>query len=134
MNMRKSSRVIIYSKQDIESIYLIYRVKNGEIYYVIPGGGVEDGESFEEAAVRESIEETGVELSNLKQIYLENNKIALYSGNEVSKIEPTGPELKNTNPNNYYEVQLHKISDIGKLNLKPEFYKDIISKLKPEES
>lgn len=127
--MRKASRVIIFSKEDNESIYLIYRKKNGKEYYVIPGGGVENGESFEQAAIRESMEETGVKLDNLKQIYLEDNKVALYTANEVSKIEPTGPELKNTRYNNYYEVKLHKIKDIKKLNLKPEFYKKLINNL-----
>lgn len=127
--MRKASRVIIFSKEDNESIYLIYRKKNGKEYYVIPGGGVENGESFEQAAIRESMEETGVKLDNLKQIYLEDNKVALYTANEVSKIEPTGPELKNTRSNNYYEVKLHKIKDIKKLNLKPEVYKKLIDNL-----
>jgi 8-oxo-dGTP pyrophosphatase MutT (NUDIX family) len=34
-------------------------------YWVPPGGGVHEGESFEEAAIRELEEETGIELSEV---------------------------------------------------------------------
>jgi 8-oxo-dGTP diphosphatase len=39
---------------------LIKRVKSFETYYVFPGGGIEPGETAEEAAVREAHEELGV--------------------------------------------------------------------------
>ncbi|WP_328326797.1 NUDIX domain-containing protein [Kribbella sp. NBC_00382] len=38
----------------------IERVRGGMTYYTLPGGGVEDGESPQEAAVRESHEELGL--------------------------------------------------------------------------
>ena len=42
------------------NVALIRRERDGATYYVFPGGGVEDGESFAATAVREAYEELGV--------------------------------------------------------------------------
>ncbi|MDX6284372.1 MAG: hypothetical protein QOH03_5443 [Kribbellaceae bacterium] len=41
-------------------IAAIERIRDGMTYYTLPGGGVEDGETPQEAAVRESYEELGL--------------------------------------------------------------------------
>ncbi|MDP1457899.1 NUDIX hydrolase [Bacillus wiedmannii] len=43
-------------------IGLIKRIREGEIYYVFPGGGIEEGETAEEATKREAYEELGVHI------------------------------------------------------------------------
>ncbi|MBH9968662.1 NUDIX domain-containing protein [Rossellomorea oryzaecorticis] len=48
-------------------IAVIKRTIGKDEYFVIPGGGVDEGESFEEAAVREAEEELGIEV---KELYL----------------------------------------------------------------
>jgi 8-oxo-dGTP diphosphatase len=48
------------------NLAVIKRIRNGCIYYVIPGGGMEDGETEMETAVREAKEELGINVSELK--------------------------------------------------------------------
>ena len=47
-------------------VALIERHRAGLDYFVFPGGGVEEGETLEQGAIREAMEELGVEVS-LKQ-------------------------------------------------------------------
>lgn len=42
-------------------------------YYSIPGGHLEMGESFEEAAIKEILEETGMQITNPQVINVTNN-------------------------------------------------------------
>jgi 8-oxo-dGTP diphosphatase len=44
------------------------RVKEGELSWQFPAGAIEDGESPEDAAVRETIEETGLTVKALRPI------------------------------------------------------------------
>lgn len=62
--MRERAAVIIVIDYRIA---LIKRVKNNETYYVFLGGGIENGETSEFAAIREAFEELGV--------YVEINKL-----------------------------------------------------------
>jgi 8-oxo-dGTP pyrophosphatase MutT (NUDIX family) len=45
-----------------DEILLIDRRRNGRSYYVIPGGGVEAGESLAQAAIREAQEELSLDV------------------------------------------------------------------------
>lgn len=44
------------------AIALIERVRAGERYFVVPGGGIEPGETAEDAAIREAAEELGLDV------------------------------------------------------------------------
>lgn len=55
--MRNRAAVVIVKD---EQVCLIKRVVKDSVYYVFPGGGIEEGESPEEAAVREAYEELGL--------------------------------------------------------------------------
>jgi len=54
----RGSAVIIKSN----NVALIKRVKADCVYFVFPGGGIEEGESPEEATIREALEELGVQI------------------------------------------------------------------------
>lgn len=46
-----------------DKVALIERYRGGIHYFIFPGGGVDEGESPEQAAVREAMEELGVEVA-----------------------------------------------------------------------
>ncbi len=72
--MQKRGRAILIDK---EMVVLIKCVKKDETYYVFPGGGVEDGESLEEALKCEMKEELGVEVL-IKKLFLEKTTRLFY--------------------------------------------------------
>lgn len=62
--IRKAARVVLF---DEDGKTPIMDVRYGE-YYKIPGGGVEEGETDEQAAIREAREECGCEIKILEKI------------------------------------------------------------------
>ena len=50
-------------------ILLMHRINNGKEYYVFPGGGVENGETVEQAVLREVQEETSLKVKIEKLLY-----------------------------------------------------------------
>lgn len=55
----KRTRAAILLIEDGQ-VALIERTREGEVYYLFPGGGVESGESAPQAAEREALEELGL--------------------------------------------------------------------------
>lgn len=54
---------------------LFVRLSYGHKRWTLPGGGVNKGESFEDAAIREAKEEVGISISHAEKIYeYHNNK------------------------------------------------------------
>jgi mutator protein MutT len=89
-------------------VALIERFRAGLHYYVFPGGGVDEGESPEQAAVREAMEELGIEVAieqkvaeiqfgpKSRQIYFLVKQIGgefgTGGGEEYTDADPNDPE------------------------------------------
>lgn len=66
MEKRESSRSIIISDNNI---VLMYREKGGKTYYTFPGGGKESGETDEQCVIRETLEEFGLLVKPLREVF-----------------------------------------------------------------
>ena len=51
-----------------DKVALIERYRDGKHYFVFPGGGVDEGETSQEAAVREMEEETGLRVTVKREL------------------------------------------------------------------
>jgi 8-oxo-dGTP diphosphatase len=63
------------------------RVKEGELSWQFPAGGVEEGETAEQAAVRETLEETGLTVKAVRyigdRVHPKSGKFMAYTACEV---------------------------------------------------
>lgn len=105
-------------------VLLIKRHYFGRDYAVLPGGSVEPGESFEEAAVRELHEESTLQARVLRQLLAgeHNGREARYFlMTDVTGVPRlSGPELDDHSPANSFELMWATKDDFERLGLHPE--------------
>ncbi|KAB8138008.1 NUDIX domain-containing protein [Gracilibacillus oryzae] len=120
MNLRdRGSAVLIENNK----VALIKRIKKGAAYYVFPGGGIEKGETPEEATKREAYEELGIDME-VKECIAEieyNGKQFFYLGDIVGGNFGTGQgeELSDERKGTYIPVWV-EIHELLSIEVKPK--------------
>ena len=129
--MRNRGSVIIIEEGKVA---LIKRNRNGSIYYVFPGGGIEDGETPEMASEREAFEELGVKV-HLKECInkLENDGTQYFFLAEILEgIIGTGQGeeyLDKSRDRGTYQPMWVEIEALPSINVKPREVADCIQSL-----
>jgi mutator protein MutT len=116
---------------ECQQILLIHRIKDGREYWVFPGGGVESGETAEQAVIREVEEETSLMADNISLLFEQFNAGRKESyflvGTAPGKIElGNGPEKLKQSASNAYTPQWVDTEKLGAINVQP---KTAVSKL-----
>ena len=121
-------------------LVLIERIKQtGEEkkYFVFPGGGVEDFETLEECVHREVLEEVGIEVKPLRELYRVNTErktevffLCEYISGEIGTGK--GPEFtsKSYGDRGTYVPTTISLSEIGVIDLLPLVQAALIEDLK----
>lgn len=132
MEKRVSSRAIIIEDNKLLTMFRRKIKSDGSVkeYYVIPGGGLEEGETLEENVIRELKEEFNVDIEIIKFLGTEeyDDTIANYFLCKIVNGTPKlgGEELDRITPENYYEIRYIDLNDIDCYDINA---KDIIKNL-----
>jgi len=120
---------------DEGKVLLLYRFKNGEEYYAVPGGGIEPGETEEAAAVREIKEETGLDVclgEKIGTLVLDGETQHLYLTKLFrGKLELGGPERERQSPENVYRLEWIPLDKLSEINLRQEIRSFLLKYLSP---
>jgi ADP-ribose pyrophosphatase YjhB (NUDIX family) len=116
-----------------ERLLVIHRRKNGTEYFTLPGGGVEDGETVEQACLREVLEETGLEATLGRHLTTFENagRTEHYHLVEAPIGDPMlgGPEARINSPENLYTLLWVSLDELAGIDLKPPTAKELILQL-----
>ncbi len=142
MNVRNSNKAIIIKEG---KLLVIAKKDESGIYYTLPGGGQEFGETIYESLIRECIEETGLivkvgELMYIRDYRGENHEFANLD-KDVHQVEPMflceiindNDFGKTTVPDNWQiGLEWLEIKNLSEYNLFPAVLKTLIPNMGKE--
>lgn len=129
---RKAVRAIVVKD---DQLLVMARNKFGQEYLTLPGGGIQLGETAEQALEREITEETGIEASIERMVYVEEAGVpygtqyvylctyrsgepVLNAGSDEAKINQLGANL--------YTPMWVSLTDVAAQPFKSERLKDVV--------
>lgn len=117
-----------------EGILLLYRKRGEAEYYTVPGGGVEEEETIEVAAIREAKEETNLDVTHLIKLgefEVNGQKEVIFFADHIGG-EPKlgGPELLRQSETNIYRLEWVSLDRLREINLREEIKELIRAHLK----
>lgn len=133
--MRKTTRLIIEEKDNIIFIKRTKKVNGGiRMYYVLPGGHLDEGETWEQAGIREAKEELDVDVK-LDELFVEEYNEELdkqerfyFASITNGKVKQgSGEEFQNMSIDSKYGLyEIVRISkkELGAYNIMPITIKD----------
>lgn len=122
MPRNRAVAVVLHDNQ----LLVMYR-KNDQEYYTFPGGGIEDGETNEQATIREIKEETSVDIEVgelLYELHHDNGDVhyyflCKYLGGELAIQPGTNEYIDNEQGQDIHQPQWLLLQDLSKSTLYP---------------
>jgi 8-oxo-dGTP diphosphatase len=124
MPRHRAAGVVIHD----DKLLVMYRVRDKQEFYVFPGGGIDNGETLEQAVERELLEETSINVKVgilLYEFRLNNGDIHYYYKCEYLNGTPalnldTNEYKESLLGYNYYKPMWLPVDEVSKTILYPE--------------
>ena len=123
MSKRVSARGIIIDKDEVIAMFRRRIKEDGSVkeYYVIPGGGINEGETLEDNVKRELKEEFSVDIEILGYLGSDEGEdsVAHFFSCKIINGVPKlgGEELERCCKENYYEIRKVAIDDLDNIDI-----------------